>query len=76
MTEKQSDNLYRIIGRNVAKRRKARGLSQREFAKQIYYSHNYVQRIEYGQKAIRIHELVSLAQALGCTILDLMSNEQ
>lgn len=75
MTEKQTDHLYSVIGRNVKRRREILDISQIELAKRLYYTRSYVWSIETGRKMIRIHELISVAQALGCTILDLMSNE-
>ena len=72
ITEQQTILLYRLIGRRVLKRRKEQRFSQEELADLIGVSRTSITNLEHGRQRIPLHQLVGVADALGCEFADLL----
>ena len=65
--------LYRALGQNVARLRKAKQLTQAEVAAAIGLTRASLANIETGRQKVLLHNVFMLANALGCaSILDLI----
>ena len=67
--------MRRLVGRNVARIRRAKGLSQEELAARSGYSQQYLSGLERGRRNPTIVTLHELALALGVGHLDLLAPE-
>ena len=56
----------RLVGRNIRKIRKARGITQRELGNALGVSNQQVSRIESGQRNISVDALFVISRCLGC----------
>ncbi len=75
MSESNTDDLLREIGRRVASIRRERGWTQDRLATELAVSVKYVQRIEGGRENLTVRSLVKLADALGGQLqLDIETN--
>lgn len=63
---------YKLIGRRVRSLRKARELSQAELAEHTGLSVPYISHIENGIKQISLRAIVSIAEALDCSVDQLL----
>ena len=63
------------IGRFIAERRKALGLTQRQMAEQLSVSDKAVSKWETGRGLPEVSLMPSLCAALGITVNDLLSGE-
>lgn len=54
-----------ILGKNIAKYRQAKGLSQEKLAEIVDLSREYITRVERGQKNISLKKLFAITDALG-----------
>lgn len=52
------------LGKNIARYRQAKGLSQEKLAEIVDLSREYVTRVENGQKNISLKKLFAIADAL------------
>lgn len=59
---------------NIAAMRKQQGLSQHQLATKVNVTQEVISRIENDIRPLRIKELPLFANALGCTIYDLLGN--
>lgn len=65
--------LYRLLGQNAARLRKAKGQTQAETAAQIGLTRASLANIETGRQKVLMHHVFRLANALECeSILDLV----
>lgn len=64
--------LNALIGREIRGRREAAKLTLRELAPAAGVSWSYLEKIETGISPCPVHVLISLANAFGCTIDDLV----
>lgn len=65
--------LYRRLGREVAKRREELGLTQAHVASQLGLTRASLANLENGRQRILVHQLYRLVEALNLkTILDLV----
>lgn len=65
--------IYRQLGRNVARLRSDRGRTQAEIAAQIGLTRASLANIETGRQKVLMHHVFRLAKALDCdSILDLV----
>ena len=65
--------LYRRLGRTVAKRRRELGLTQSDIAEKLGLSRASLANLESGRQRIMVHQLFALANALKLkSILDLV----
>lgn len=72
--KKKSDtysDIYNVIGKNIKKYRKQKGLKQRELAESLYLSDSFIAKLEsITHQTISIDTLEDIANALGCDIRD------
>jgi transcriptional regulator with XRE-family HTH domain len=64
-----------LVGRNVARIRNAKGLTQEALAERSGFSQQYLSGLEQGRRNPTIVTLYELAQALGVNYLDLLQPE-
>ena len=68
--KKQSD-IYNVIGKNIKKYRKKKGLKQRELAEALYLSDSFIAKLEsITHQTISIDTLEDIAEVLDCDIRD------
>ena len=63
-----------LLAARLAAQRKERGLSQRELAEAIGIDPAAMSRVENGQRAVSVGELVQLADVLGVQVEDLLAD--
>jgi transcriptional regulator with XRE-family HTH domain len=63
-----SDDVRRLVGRNVKRLRTAAGLSQAELAERMGVDRAYVSGLELGQRNPTIVTLWHIAKALGVNV--------
>jgi transcriptional regulator with XRE-family HTH domain len=56
---------HRALIAAVVEARNATGLSQREFAKKLGRTNNFVWRIEAGERQVNVLEFIEIAKAAG-----------
>ena len=56
--------IYRLLGRQIAQRRKERGLTQKELSERVEMSRASIANIERGEQNVLLHNLYTLASAL------------
>ncbi len=66
----------RIIGRNIARRRKEQGLTQEDLCGLAEIDRSYLSEIENGKMNVTIRALVTIATVLRCTLADLIQADQ
>jgi transcriptional regulator with XRE-family HTH domain len=71
ISQRQTDLLFKLVGRRVQKRRKGR-YSQEELADLIGVSRTSITNLERGRQRIPLHQVAGIAHALGCEISDLL----
>ena len=73
--KKQSD-IYNVIGKNIKKYRKKKGLKQREFAEALYLSDSFIAKLEsITHQTISIDTLEDIANVLDCDIRDFFDRD-
>ena len=65
-------DMRRLVGRNFARLRQARGLTQEQVEERSGFSQQYLSGLERGQRNPTIVSLYQIAQALGVSHLDLL----
>lgn len=71
MAEKKKSDIYNIIGKNIKKYRKRKGLKQRELAESLYLSDSFIAKLEsITHQTISIDTLEDIAEVLDCDIKD------
>jgi len=65
-------DMRRLIGQNVSRIRKRKGLTQERFAEISGFSQQYVSSLEQGHRNPTVVTLYELATALGVSHLDLL----
>jgi transcriptional regulator with XRE-family HTH domain len=68
-------DMRRLVGRNAARIRTAKGLTQEALAERSGFSQQYLSGLERGRRNPTIVTLYELAQALGVDYLDLLRPE-
>lgn len=68
-----SDSLQHRVGRNVRKHRHGLGLGQDAFAAQLGVHRTLVGSLERGERNITLQTLEKLAEKLGLTPMDLLT---
>lgn len=63
------------VGQRIKSMRLARGFSQEKLAFAAGMQESYVGQIERGKKTVGLRNLVRFADALGCSIQDLLPSE-
>ena len=67
-------DMRRLVGRNVARIRLNGGLTQEQLAERSGFSQQYISGLEQGRRNPTIVTIFELAQALGASHLDLLSD--
>jgi transcriptional regulator with XRE-family HTH domain len=68
-------DMRRLVGRNLARIRNAKGLTQEALAERSGFSQQYLSGLEQGRRNPTVVTLYELAQALGVDHLDLLRPE-
>ncbi len=66
-------DLQRRVGRNLRVLRKAKGLSQEEFARTLHIHRTYVGGLERGERNITLKTVERIAVALGVDPVQLLT---
>ena len=76
MAEKKQSDIYNVIGKNIKKYRKRKGLKQRELAEALYLSDSFIAKLEsITHQTISIDTLEDIANVLDCDIRDFFDRE-
>lgn len=65
-------DMRRLVGRNLARIRRAQGLTQEQLEQRSGFSQQYLSGLEQGRRNPTVVTLYELAQALGVSPLDLL----
>lgn len=65
-------DMRKLVGRNFARIRSEKGLTQEQVALQSGFSQQYISTLERGQRNPTVITLYELAQALGVSHVDLV----
>lgn len=65
-------DMRKLVGRNFARLRREKGLTQEEVSVRSGFSQQYLSSLERGQRNPTVITLYELAQALGVDYLDLV----
>ncbi len=66
-------DMRRLVGRNVARLRQARGLTQEQLAERSGFSQRYLSGLERGLRNPTVVSVYEIAQALGVSHLELLT---
>ena len=66
-------DMRKLVGRNVGRIRREKGLTQEQFAEISGFSQQYISGLEQGRRNPTVVTLYELAIALGVSHLDLLS---
>ena len=76
MAVKKQSDIYNVIGKNIKKYRKIKGLKQRELAEALYLSDSFIAKLEsITHQTISIDTLEDIANVLDCDIRDFFDRE-
>ena len=76
MAEKKQSDIYNVIGKNIKKYRKRKGLKQRELAETLYLSDSFIAKLEsVTHQTISIDTLEEIAEVLDCDIRDFFDKD-
>jgi transcriptional regulator with XRE-family HTH domain len=64
-----------ILGANIARIRRACGLSQEALAERAELHRTYISDIERGNRNVSVRNIFQIARALGCAPSDLVEEE-
>jgi transcriptional regulator with XRE-family HTH domain len=68
-------DMRRLFGRNFARIRREKGLTQEQVEEVSGFSQQYISGLEQGRRNPTVVTLYELAQALGVTPIDLLSDQ-
>jgi transcriptional regulator with XRE-family HTH domain len=66
-------DMRKLVGDNVARLRKAQGLSQEDIAERSGFSQQYISGLERGRRNPTVVTLFEIAQALGVSHVELVN---
>jgi transcriptional regulator with XRE-family HTH domain len=69
-------DMRRLVGRNFARIRSEKGLTQEQVAEQSGFSQQYLSGLEQGRRNPTVVTVYELAQALGVSHLDLLRPDE
>lgn len=76
MAVKKQSDIYNVIGKNIKKYRKRKGLKQRELAETLYLSDSFIAKLEsITHQTISIDTLEDIAEVLDCDIRDFFDRD-
>ena len=76
MKQKAKNDVARLVGANIAARRKQKGMTQAQLGKKLGIGTDSVCRMERGTMAPRFQRLQDIASALDCSIADLFKTRE
>lgn len=77
MTYSKRDNIYNIIGTNIKKYRKQKGLTQRELADKLLLSESFIAKLEsITYQTISIDTLMQISELLEVDIAYFFDDEE
>lgn len=68
-------DMRRLVGRNFARLRRERGLTQEQAAEKSGFSQQYISGLEQGRRNPTVVTVYELAQALGVDYLELLTEQ-
>lgn len=68
-------DMRRLVGRNLARIRRAQGLTQEQLEERSGFSQQYLSGLEQGRRNPTVVTVYEIAQALGVSHLDLLRPE-
>ena len=71
-----SERLYKLVGRKVAKQRRERDLTQTQFAYRCGFARGTIANIESGRQRPTLHTLWSIADALSVDLRSLLPSPE
>lgn len=74
--KKPSQTLLNTLADNLRHYRRIKGLSQEKFAEKCGYHRTYISIIERGSRNITLMVLENLADALGISVLELLTPQK
>ncbi|HSO00166.1 MAG TPA: helix-turn-helix transcriptional regulator, partial [Candidatus Nanopelagicales bacterium] len=69
------DATLKAIGAEIRRRREAADMSMSDLAERAELNGQYISRLELGQVDFSVSVLFSIAEALGCSVSDLLPGE-
>ena len=76
MTLNKKTDIYNVIGKNIKKYRKRKGLKQRELAEALYLSDSFIAKLEsVTHQTISIDTLEEISSVLDCDIRDFFDRD-
>lgn len=69
-------DMRKLVGRNFARIRQERGLTQEQVAERSGFSQQYLSGLEQGSRNPTIVTVFEIAQALGVDYLELLENRR
>ena len=76
MTIKKQSDIYNVIGKNIKKYRRKKGIKQRELADALYLSESFIAKLEsITHQTISIDTLEDIAGVLDCDIRDFFDRD-
>jgi transcriptional regulator with XRE-family HTH domain len=71
----EHEQLHIVVAKNIRRRRQCVGLSQEALANNCGLHRTYIGAIERGERNITVNTLARVAEALGCSVIDLFSHK-
>ncbi len=71
---KKHEQLHIVISKNIRQQRQNIGLSQEALADCCGLHRTYIGAIERGERNLTVNTLARIAEALGCSVIDLLSH--
>ena len=76
MTISKQEDIYNIIGKNIKKYRKLKGLTQHELDEKLLLSDSFIAKLEsVTHQTISIDTLEEIAEVLDCDIRDFFDKD-
>lgn len=70
------EKLHIVIANNIRQRRQSINLSQEALADNCGLHRTYIGSIERGERNLTVNTLAKIAEALGCTEIDLLTPQK
>jgi transcriptional regulator with XRE-family HTH domain len=70
------DRFYERLGERVRERRRAKCITQEELADVLQLNRTTIVNIEKGRQRLAVHQLVRIADHLGCPVADLIPTQE
>ena len=71
----EHEQLHIVVAENIRQCRQSIGLSQEALADNCGLHRTYIGAIERGERNVTVNTLARVAEALGCSVIDLLSRQ-